>query len=415
MKRMLFVCLFAALIMVLSTPVMAASGTVHIVQPGQTLEGIARWYGVDMWSLARANGLANPNYIYVGQRLTIPASTPIVPTGTYVVQPGDTLYSIARRYGVTVWAIAQANGIYNLSWIYVGQTLVIPGYQPAPPVPKPAPQPVVAAWRGEYYASKTPSGGPAFVRNDAAINFRWGTGAPDPRLPVDAFSVHWTRSIQFKGGLYRFSVVTDDGVRVWIDGRLIIDGWKIQPETTYTADVILDPGSHLVAVDYYDDQGIATVNFSFVRLGSAPPIIVTPSPVPSPTSVATPGAPTNAWLGEYFGNPDVAGAPAVTRHDADIGFDWGLNAPVGGVPSDYFSVRWRRTASFYGDNYGFCAMADDGVRIYVDGQLILGEWHGSHAVTYCSEAAMTAGMHEITVEYYDAGGGALIYVWWERH
>ncbi|MCK4315229.1 MAG: LysM peptidoglycan-binding domain-containing protein, partial [Anaerolineae bacterium] len=62
---------------------------VHVVQRGETLYSIARRYGVDMWTIARANGITNPNRIYVGQRLAIPTGRPV---GTvHVVQPGETL------------------------------------------------------------------------------------------------------------------------------------------------------------------------------------------------------------------------------------------------------------------------------------------------------------------------------------
>jgi LysM repeat protein len=113
------------------TPVLAASNTsvTHIVQRGETLYSIARSYGVNMWTIARANGIANPNYIYAGQRLVIPTrwAGGTARTGTsHIVRRGQTLYSIARSYGVNMWAIARANGIANPNYIYAGQRLVIP-------------------------------------------------------------------------------------------------------------------------------------------------------------------------------------------------------------------------------------------------------------------------------------------------
>jgi LysM repeat protein len=426
MKKGMVACLLVALILVFSVPIRASGGGIHTVQPGQTLSSIARQYGVDVGALARANGIVNLNHIYVGQRLTIPKVSAVVPSGGYVVQPGDTLYSIARRYGVTVWAIAQANGIRDLGRIYVGQRLVIPGQTPAPtPAPSQAPVTATSGWRGQYYAGTTPSGGPIFVRNDAAINFRWGTGSPDPRLPHDQFSVAWTRTIAFQGGLYRFSVTADDGARVWINGRLIIDGWKVQPETTYTADVILTPGNHLVAVDYFDELGVAAIKFSFVRLGAAPPIVVTPAPgtptpapstTPAPAPSATPTTPAQGqgWLGQYFDNRALAGSPVGVRLDPAIGFEWGTGSPMSGVPSENFSVRWTRTLSFDAGTYVFCAMVDDGVRIYVRNQLVVDAWHASNSVNYCNTVTLPGGDHPVVVEYYDGGGEALIYVWWER-
>ncbi|MGC9469535.1 MAG: PA14 domain-containing protein [Anaerolineae bacterium] len=412
MKRMRAACLAIVLLSLLSVPTLASSGTVHVVQPGQTLLSIARWYGVDPWVLARANNIINPNRIYVGQRLLIPTGGYIAPAGSYLVKPGDTLYSIARRYGVTVWAIAQANGIYNLSRIYAGQYLVIPSVKPPAPTPQPTPKPSpTQLWRGEYYSGTTPSGGPRFVRYDSAINFHWGAGGPDGRVGHDEFSVHWSRTILFRGGLYRFKVVTDDGARVWIDGQLVLDAWRVQPETAHAVDVVLDPGNHVVAVDYFEASGVATIQFSFSRLGSAPPVTVTPKPV---TPTQTPPPTSVAWYGQYFSNPDLSGSPAATRMDDAIGFEWGAGVPIGGVGPDNFSVRWTRTASFSDDNYAFCAMSDDGVRFFVDGHLVLNEWHPSNSVAYCAEADMTAGEHQLRVEYYEGGGNALIYAWWER-
>lgn len=107
-------------------------GETYTVQAGDTLTGIARRYNTTVQAIASANGLTYPYTIYVGQRLTIPGTstppssgTPSSPGRTYVVQPGDTLYSIARRNGTTVEAIRQANGLSS-NLIYVGQTLVIP-------------------------------------------------------------------------------------------------------------------------------------------------------------------------------------------------------------------------------------------------------------------------------------------------
>jgi len=111
---------------------------VYIVRRGDTLYGIARSYGANMWAIARANGITNPNRIYAGQRLVIPTGqagsgryTGQVGGGRYtgavhVVQRGETLYRIALNYGVSMWAIARANGITNPNHIYAGQRFVIP-------------------------------------------------------------------------------------------------------------------------------------------------------------------------------------------------------------------------------------------------------------------------------------------------
>lgn len=126
------------------------SQCVYVVKPGDTLGVIAAKFGVSVHALATANHIANPNYIFVGQVLAIPGCAPYAPptatpttppvihptpTATppktvtyYTVMPGDTLSSIAARYGVDLYYLAQVNSIVNINHIYVGQVLVIPGY-----------------------------------------------------------------------------------------------------------------------------------------------------------------------------------------------------------------------------------------------------------------------------------------------
>ena len=120
--------------------------TVYVVQPGDTLSAIAVQFGTTVDAIAQANGISDPSYIYVGQELQIggvapvaaaaaPASVAPVSSGpapvassgrTYTVQPGDTLYAIAGRFGTTVDAIVQLNGIADPNLIYPGQVFQIP-------------------------------------------------------------------------------------------------------------------------------------------------------------------------------------------------------------------------------------------------------------------------------------------------
>lgn len=109
----------------------STNSTVYIVRRGDTLYSIGRRFGTTYQALAALNGLHYPYTIYVGQRLLVsgsstPGPTPPPSQQVYIVQPGDTLYSIALRYGTTPWAIASANGLWNLNLIYAGQRLVIP-------------------------------------------------------------------------------------------------------------------------------------------------------------------------------------------------------------------------------------------------------------------------------------------------
>ena len=116
----------------------STSGRTHIVKAGETLYSIALRYGVTVQQMATTNRLANPNLIRVGQVLTIPGSGGTTPPPTslrHTVRAGDTLYAIALRYGVTVQQIVAANKITNPSLIRVGQVLTIPTRSQTTPPP----------------------------------------------------------------------------------------------------------------------------------------------------------------------------------------------------------------------------------------------------------------------------------------
>ncbi|BAL98575.1 hypothetical protein CLDAP_05360 [Caldilinea aerophila DSM 14535 = NBRC 104270] len=114
--------------------VMASGGCVafHWVRPGENLTRISRIYGVSVWHIAQVNGIRNPSLIYVGQVLCIPSTyhPPAPPPPAfcgqyYTVQLGDTLSRIARRCGVTVRSLVSLNGISNPNYIRAGQVLRI--------------------------------------------------------------------------------------------------------------------------------------------------------------------------------------------------------------------------------------------------------------------------------------------------
>ena len=111
------------------------SGTKYTVKAGDTLYSIAKKYNVTVAALAKANNITNYNLIRVGQVLTIPGKTtpPPATSVNYTVKAGDTLYSIAKKYNVTVAALAKANNITNYNLIRVGQVLTIPGKTTTPP------------------------------------------------------------------------------------------------------------------------------------------------------------------------------------------------------------------------------------------------------------------------------------------
>jgi hypothetical protein len=256
--------------------------------------------------------------------------------------------------------------------------------------PTATPTPTIVDWRGEYYHGEL-IGLPALVRNDQAINFDWGYGAPAPGLPVDGFSVRWTRKMQFAGGLYRFYALVDDGLRLYIDGDLVIDDWRDGSSREVTVDRKLSAGTHTLRVEYHEQSGMAVAAVWWDRLTTYPD-----------------------WKGEYWPNRELSGDPALVRNDQMIDFNWEKGSPAESIPDNHFSARWTRKVAFDKGTYRFYALVDDGIRIYVDDRLVLDSWTDHDAKELVTDYALVKGTYTVKVEYYERIGNARIDVRWEK-
>ena len=134
--------------------------------------------------------------------------------------------------------------------------------------------------QGEYFDNQNLQGAPVFVRVDSLMSFIWGTGSPDPRIPVDHFSVRWTGIIHPTSinKLTNLKVISDDGVRVWIDDSLVVDAWHDQAATDYLIAENLKPDrSYSIRIEYFENAGgaqlqlIQTVDVEQVYKAWIPP------------------------------------------------------------------------------------------------------------------------------------------------
>lgn len=141
----------------------------------------------------------------------------------------------------------------------------------APPVPAPtaAPPVVITDWKGEYFNNRDLQGEPVLVRNDAAVDFSWGTGSPAPEVQPDNFSARWTIQRNAPAGIYRFNLWVDDGVRVFVDDQLLINGWSEGPARNYVAEIEVEDGSHKVVVEYFEGVGTALISLNVGYEGPA--------------------------------------------------------------------------------------------------------------------------------------------------
>jgi uncharacterized protein YraI len=161
-------------------------------------------------------------------------------------------------------------------------------------------------------------------------------------------------------------------------------------------------------------QYVTAQNTSNVPVVQAPPLPATPTPTtnPTPTPTSTPVV-ISDWRGEYYNNPDLSGDPVMVRNDVSISFNWGSGSPGSAVLEDNFSARWSRTLSFSAGTYRFYVWVDDGVRLWIDGDLVIDEWHDSTPTTYTADVTLTGGWHTVVLEYYENSGGATVQLTWE--
>jgi hypothetical protein len=251
---------------------------------------------------------------------------------------------------------------------------------------------VAGEWYAEYFSNNQLQGSPQLTRYENSLSLNWGRESPGAGIPYDDFSARLTRDVWFAGGTYRFSYRSDDGLRLWINDTLVIDSWREQAAFWFETDHYVPAGVNHVRVEYFEHTGIALLQIGWEKVQA--------------------GA---TWHAGYYDNMELKGDPVLSRSDAAVDFDWGSGSPGTAVPSDQFSARWHRTLGFEAGTYRFYASADDGVRIYIDGGLLLDAWVKQKLPnTHQADMTLTQGQHSIVVEYFEEGGVSAVHVWWTR-
>jgi hypothetical protein len=248
----------------------------------------------------------------------------------------------------------------------------------------------ITDWRGEYYANRRLESPPTTVRNDRVVDLRLSSGAaPAPGMPSENWSARWSRTWDFEEGNYRFHLLVDDGARLWVGGRLLIDAWADGPSREFTGDLYLK-GKVPIQLDYYNRTGEARARLNWERITQF-----------------------SGWKGSYYTGRNLSGLPVFQRDDPVISFNWGSGSPRPDLQADDFSVRWSRRINFgQAGLYRFRAEADDGVRLWIDGTLAVDAWRDGYSLDEVV-VNLTAGNHDLRVEYYEHLGGALVQVSWD--
>ncbi len=242
------------------------------------------------------------------------------------------------------------------------------------------------AWQVSYWNNMSLSGTPVLQRSEPEINYDWHGGSPDSAVQTDHFSARWTRYLDLDPADYRITATADDGVRVLLDGDLIISAWNDHSALTYTVDRRLS-GHHQLTMEYYENETDAVAKLSVTAL---------PAPI------------TN-WRGEYFNNMNLSGDPVLVRDDASINFNWGSASPAPGiVNADQFSARWTRNLSLPAGKYYFGLLTDDGARLWVNNHLLVDAWKDQPPTSYGDEITLPGGSIPIKLEYCEDSGGSVV-------
>jgi MSHA biogenesis protein MshQ len=260
---------------------------------------------------------------------------------------------------------------------------------------------------GQYFTNTTLSGTAALTRNEA-VNFDWGTGGPGNGIAADSFSVRWTGQVSApSSGSYVFQTISDDGVRLSVNGVQIINNWTDHGTTTNNSSAVtLVTGQRYdIVLEYYERTGGAVAKLNWRTPGTTTFVAI-----PLTQLYAAP----QGLLGQFFTNTTLAGSPVLTRSEA-VNYDWGTGAPATGIPVDGFSARWSgRVGILTGGNYTFQTTSNDGVRLWVNGALVIDNWTVHATTTNSSPAiALKAGfVYDIKLEYFESQTSAVAKLAW---
>lgn len=197
--------------------------------------------------------------------------------------------------------------------------------------------------QGVYY-SNIDFTGTSVARTDAGVNFDWGTGGPAATIGTDTFSARWTGQVQAeKTERYTFYTNTDDGVRLWVNGQLLIDKWVPQKETEWSGSINLVAGQRYdIKMDYFERFGQAVAELRWSSPTTPKQVIPTSrlfvAGSETPTDTQKPTAPTNL---------------RATPQDRGVVLDWNPAFDNVGVASYEIFRDGERVATLLGDELNY--------------------------------------------------------------
>jgi GH43 family beta-xylosidase len=235
-----------------------------------------------------------------------------------------------------------------------------------------------------------------------AVNHNWGSAGPGAGIDGDSFSVRWAGQIEPAfSELYTFRVLSDEGVRVWVDGQLIVNDWSSHIRRFRSGTIQLAAGQRYdIRVEYFEGTGPAQVELSWSSESQPLQIIPADRLYTSPTGL----------LGSYR---DAVGG-ALARVDPGVDFEWGTGSPHSGLAPDGLHIEWSGQISpDYSDEYTFTTTSDDGVRLWIGGELVIDRWEADGAVEGQGTKRLEGGKwHDLRLEYREQTADAHVELRW---
>jgi hypothetical protein len=248
-----------------------------------------------------------------------------------------------------------------------------------------------------FFVGDQAQGEPLLVRQDQAINFDWGSAAPDPAIPQDGFSAHWLGRFRFERGLYQFETSARGGVQLYINGELSLDTWQATA-TQSTNFIPISGGWQVIELRYRHQTGDAAVALSWQQDSLAD----TCEPVP------------NTFCVNFFDSLDTNTSPVITRRDAKIRGAWGLGSPHVSLPEDGFAVTWAGNIGFTAATYRFSGRFNGDLSISLDGtEVFSASDQGGEPQSFAFEVDTQAGLRNFVVTYRHISGDADLAVSWQ--
>ncbi len=257
-----------------------------------------------------------------------------------------------------------------------------------------------------YYNSRKLTS-PVVSRVDRKVDFNWGTSEPHLAVRADNFSVRWQGELTppVTGPIY-FRSEMDEGARLWVNNQEIFNDWARNKGLR-----IVEGQTNLVAgekvpirLEYYDYRGNAQINLQWKYEGQDWQTV--------PSAFLQPKY--GGLLATYYNDMEL-GTPMFSQIDRQINFDWRTKSPHRAISKDRFSVRWEGMITpMHSEVYTFSAKTDDGVRLWINDELIIDKWVRQAAREWSGTIDLVANQPvSIKMEYYDQTGRASAKLYWE--